>query len=180
MVKYNIHITDPDSPLFMFQRIDEHVHVSGHSYLPCDAACGRAQCHSRKYEVIPDKNTWEKIMRECNESNPNCVIPFDQHLHRDFSNYLKQHFVGNRNGHDGTAALISKGRWRNYGIGEILINNKLETVEYPGEVWIRYSNSPLEMPQRVDLRRNCKGRSLYRDISVGVSKTRSLPQLSDL
>ena len=76
MVKYNTHITDPDSPLFMFEGIGEHVHVSGHSYLPCDAACGLAQRYAKKYRVIPDKSTWEDIMRKCNQANPNCVVPF--------------------------------------------------------------------------------------------------------
>ena len=37
MVKFNIHITDPDSPMYMYERIDEHVCVKGHSYMPCDA-----------------------------------------------------------------------------------------------------------------------------------------------
>ena len=76
--------------MFRFARVDEHVCVSGHSYLLCDANCGVTQRHSRAYSVISDIDDWEGIMRE---NTKNCVTRLEQPLHRDMTAYLQQYFV---------------------------------------------------------------------------------------
>ena len=55
------HITDPDSPMFMFEQLDEFLCASGHSYLICDAACGLAQKYARNMSIICDKEDWEEL-----------------------------------------------------------------------------------------------------------------------
>jgi hypothetical protein len=175
-LKYNAHITDPDSPMFMFERLDEFLCVSGHSYLVCDAACGLAQKYARNMSIICDKEDWEVIMKAANDAHPNCVIQFNQHMHRNFKEYLAQYYVGTRRSADSTAVRISKARWRNYGIGELSVGGKLVTVAHPGEVWLRYTNDPHEEPQRYDLRVGISAQQLYPDIPHSkVVRTGALP-----
>jgi hypothetical protein len=177
MVKYNTHITDPHSPIYMYERIDEHVLISGHSYMECDGACGLVQKHSRSKKIISDKEDWEEIMRTANKAHPNCVVKFDQPLHRDWKAYLKQHYVNARDGHgDKKKVRISKSRWRNYGVGEIWDKEgeRYKLIRHPGEVWLRYSNDPKEAPQRLDLRRNCAKKDRYQLPVVGTNQLRSL------
>lgn len=176
MMKYNVHITDPHSEMYFFERLDEYVCLSGHSYLICDAACGNVQAKSRERATIGDKEEWEEIMRTANSAHPNCVTKFDQELHLDFAKYLAQYYVGMRDGHDEAKMRISKARWRNYGVGELWDEELGDylVLAHPGEVWVRYSNNRKEMPQRLDLRRNCGKKARYQ---MPVTPTASLPVL---
>lgn len=187
MMKYNIHITDPDGPMQIYERVDEHVCISGHSYLICDSACGNVQSKARSKKIISDKDDWEEIMRTANDAHPHCVIQFLQPMHRNWKKYLAQYYVGSRIAEDELDMRISKARWRNYGVGELWVENEehphggfWQIVKHPGEVWVRYGNDPKETPQRLDLRRNCATKFRYNNPAplVASLSTSALPPLT--
>jgi hypothetical protein len=79
MVKYNLHITDPDSDMYMYERVDEHVCIKGHSYMVCDQACGAVERAAKTTRVISDMYDWIDIMAHMPHMK---VVEHKQSMHR--------------------------------------------------------------------------------------------------
>jgi hypothetical protein len=186
MMKYMLHITDPGSPagMYLYERFDEFVATSGHSYLVCDGAFGQIQKHARGKKMIANKKQWMAIMREANTTNPNEVIDFEQKLHRDWKAYLKQFYIGKvSKGSDGELFRFIAAQWRNYGIGEVWIpaEHRYIMMAHPGEVWVRYTADPKEPPQRIEYRKNCNKKTVkYQSVNFSNVRTQDLVQLEGI
>ncbi|KAK3287753.1 hypothetical protein CYMTET_4751 [Cymbomonas tetramitiformis] len=139
MLRYNLEITDPDSKMFMYERMDVKVPPTGHTYLINDTWFGAP-------EVPP----------------PICVEP-PQDIHRDWTAYLAQLYVKTtRPDQNGKKVNISEFHWFNFGIAEVLgPDGKIllkgdgtpELATHPGEVWMRRELDDKEPWTIVDLRK---------------------------
>ena len=55
LIFFHLWITGPDSPMYMYDRVDDHIPVKGHTYLHCDRGFGEGQIASKCWKTIADK-----------------------------------------------------------------------------------------------------------------------------
>jgi hypothetical protein len=85
-------------------------------------------------------------------------------MHYDWVKFLSQLYVKGRKDIDGVKAKLLGAMWRSYGASEELVikpdgSSRVELVEHPGEVWIRYSHDDTEPWTKIDMRRWSKRRT---------------------
>ena len=108
-----------------------------------------------------------QIAKDCNRKHPHRVIEFTQDMHFDWERFLNQLYVKGRDDMDGVVGRILGARWRRYGANEMRMyppddgEPRVELVEHPGEVWIRYSLDDTEPWTRIEVRRACNKK--YKD-----------------
>jgi hypothetical protein len=153
---YHCHITDPDSPMHMYGRIDEKTHEKGHSYSVCDREFANPQRLAKKRAVISDIDEWLDIYRESKRSNPFKVHKMEQSEFRDWRAYLKQFYIRTRKSVEGLKVAFQGAHWRNYGYGpELQEDGIVRIVHHPGEIWYKYNLDERTPWVKVDMRRNC-------------------------
>ena len=152
---YHCHITDPDSPMHMYGRIDEKALEVGHSYSGVDRLFGQAQRAAKQIPVIADAEDWFKIYRECNKKDPFHVHHMEQKEFRDWHSYLTQYYIKSGKDFEGLKMAFQGAHWRNYGYGpELCSDGEVRIVHHPGEVWFKYDLDVRTPWVKVDLRRN--------------------------
>ena len=180
LCQYHVHITDEDSGMFMHERLDEKTPYSGHSFLENDREYGNIQQAARAVPTISDYNDWMDIARRANKKNPNRVVHLTQEYHYDFQKFLSQYYIASRKEYvGGENVTIMDAVWRNYGMGEELVDPgdgsepRVELVAHPGEVvifrydmdmtycrcaqvWLRYTHDVTEPWTKIDMRRRAK------------------------
>ena len=148
--------------MLMYTRIDDKSPYSGHSYIEPDRLFAHIQQEARPRECISDIHDWMEIAAECTRHNPPRVVYFEQDEHQDWQSFLSQYYVTSRKNFDGIKTKLMDAVWRNYGVGEELVDPgdgsppRVELVAHPGEVWLRYTHDDTEPWTKVDLRRNAK------------------------
>lgn len=115
---YHTHITDPYSPLYMYDRIDEKLMAQGHSYSVCDRnfACP----HNKKFKrrkTIETMDDWIEIYKSSKRSNPFIMHKMEQDEIYNWEGYLKQFYIKTRLDSNGMKPLLQGSHWRNYGWG---------------------------------------------------------------
>jgi hypothetical protein len=126
---YHCHISDPDSALYMYGRIDEKMCLPGHSYSVCDREFGVPQRAAKHLNTIETMDDWIQIYSDCNRAHPFVVHKMEQDEFRDWSAYLRQFYVTGRKSSDGEKAAFQSSQWRNYGYGpEMCEDNIIRSV----------------------------------------------------
>ena len=116
-VMYHMHITDQDSPLWMYERIDEKLLQQGHSYSVCDRNFAYPQHAAKRKKSVETMEDWVQLYREANKQHPYLIHKLQQSEIMDWHSYLKQHYVRTRLDSNGIKPLLEGSHWRNYGWG---------------------------------------------------------------
>jgi len=122
---------------------------------------------SKCEKTIADMWQWMAIAAKASSKKPYKIIDFSQEHHFDWETYLKQFYVRRSKGLDDVKVLLSGAVWRSFGCSPDLVmqedgTSRVEMVEHPGEVWIRYSHDATEPWTKLDLRRYCKKADAYK------------------
>lgn len=127
--------------MFMYERIDDKTPYSGHSYMENDREFGNIQQAAKNIPTISDITDWMGIATSANKKHPNRIVHFTQDKHFDWQRFLSQFYVSTRKSYmTGASAKLSEAVWRNYGMGEELVDPgdgtqpRVELVAHPGEV----------------------------------------------
>ncbi|KAK3288907.1 hypothetical protein CYMTET_3640 [Cymbomonas tetramitiformis] len=70
MLRYNLTITDPDTELFMYKRIDVKIPPTGHTYLVNDTWFGAIQRAAKSWSNVCDMADWITIATGCSRKSP--------------------------------------------------------------------------------------------------------------
>jgi hypothetical protein len=159
---YHAHITDPDSDIHMYGRIDEKTHEKGHSYSVCDREFANPQRLAKKRATISDMDDWLKIYAESKSAHPFLIHKMKQSEFRNWHKYLKQFYIKTRKADTGLQAAFQGAHWRNYGYGpELCDDGIVKLVHHPGEVWFKYDLDERTPWVKVDIRRNANKKSQF-------------------
>lgn len=127
---YMLHITDPDSPLYMFERLTLRYAPPGHTYMSPgpDQSFGQISRHLKKRKVIGDPLEIVELINEC--TNITAESHFrDEHI--DWTSYLGQYYKTNRNFlRFAGEAMLMKARWFSFGYSEMKDNNRTIMVRH--------------------------------------------------
>lgn len=168
LVMFHCLITDPslqnekgENPYMMYERLDSLTPLKGHTYLENDRGISTVvrESNNGKWKTISDYRDWMQITRDANQNRPHRVVEFEQSMHYDWATFLSQIYVRGRKDISGVKAKLLGARWRSYGASEEKVYPadggppRVELVEHPGEVWIRYSLDDDEPWTKIDMRR---------------------------
>jgi hypothetical protein len=173
LVMFHCYITDPDLGSCMYDRLDSLTPQKGHTYMENDRGFSTVvrESNNGEWKTICDLDDWMTIASRANRARPHRLVKFEQSMHYDWVKFLSQLYVKGRKDIEGVKALLVGAMWRSYGASEELViqpdgSSRVELVEHPGEVWIRYSHDDTEPWTKVDMRRwskrSTQGR-YYRD-----------------
>ncbi|KAK3238974.1 hypothetical protein CYMTET_51061 [Cymbomonas tetramitiformis] len=128
MLRCNLEITDPDSKMFMYERMDVKVPPTGHAYVINDSRFGAIQRTAKNHNIINDLADWLEISEGQNGKKVN------------ISEFHWFNF--------GIAEVLGPD-------GKILLkgDGTPELATHPGEVWMRRELDDKEPWTIVDLRK---------------------------
>jgi hypothetical protein len=114
---YFLHRTDPNSPLFQWERVSLKYAPPGHTYMPPDRAFGNVSQTLKKIKVIGDPRELETII---NSRVKNTTAQWlDRADHFDWNGYLSQYYTPDKKFmYVDNQPLLMKSRWFSFGYSE--------------------------------------------------------------
>jgi hypothetical protein len=125
---YFLHLTDPKSPMYRFERVQVRYAVPGHTYSCCDRTFGQISKRIRSKEIIGDPRELIDIIK--NKTCSAAWLPRSKHF--DWRNYLEQFYTpGNDFMYENDDPLLMKARCFSFGFSDVVGENRsVVTVQH--------------------------------------------------
>lgn len=145
----------------VYSRIDYKFLIAGHTYGSTDQTFGAIERYTSRIDTVYVPDQWYQHVRNaCAGMKSVIVVEMQQSFFRNFHQHLNKMFTERNKDEDKQTLDFKNVVWFNFGKGERLVNGKLEVIDHPKEVWVRYTYNVREQPRCVSFYKKRNQKSL--------------------